>query len=743
MPLIEAEATPGTTFIKPGCWLREVDGERQVWLNWALFLTYLPGDAASQRFAAACLALAGVAPKTKIADAFGYHRNYVAKLVARLEGQGLEGMLEGKRGPRGPHKLHAYIRRRARELRRQGLSLQAIVRQLQQEWGISVTHTSVRRMVAGVEVRGNEGQVSLEGTWPLALPLRMVETTPSAVPKTTLPQQSVEAAPEEPPKVERATDVTPEAMELPQPVVKEGEEFSGAGGFLFYPALAALGLVEVFGKVYHKLASRCYGLREVVLALFFLWVMRFRSVEAFKGARRRDFGCLIGARRSPSVKTLRRKLEELVEQKQGHGLVMEMARRYAEGDIVELGVLYADGHMKPYYGSRSLGDVWSPQRRLPVPGLQQYFVNDREGRPLFFLTAQPQKTLTQILPKLVEHIRSVIGEQEFTLVFDRGGYSPKVFRVLRENKVHIITYRRKPFAPYPASVFSQKACQFKGKPQKFNLYDETVHLKGFGPLRNIAVLRDNGRQTHILTSDPKTEATLIACLMFNRWGQENFFKYMMEHYCLDALQGYGAEDVVEEVLVANPQRRALDDEIRKLRSEIKGTKEEIGGMMAKRASRAQLKSLRERLALMEEQLSALRKQRRQLPTKVPLSQTDKKLEGLDLEKKTVVDTIKMAAYNAEEWLLERLDRYYDDPRDIRQVLRILSGLRGHLWLRNDQLVVDLTPPEIPKYCRALLGLCAELNGLTTRFPGTPYLIRFAVAGTEVHTKPLHAATPMS
>jgi hypothetical protein len=91
---------------------------------------------------------------------------------------------------------------------------------------------------------------------------------------------------------------------------------------------------------------------------------------------------------------------------------------------------------------------------------------------------------------MVEHIRSVIGEQEFTLVFDRGSYSPKAFRRLREDKVHIITYRRKPFEHYPASAFSRQTCEFKGERRGFDLYETSVHLKEFGPVRNIAVLRE-------------------------------------------------------------------------------------------------------------------------------------------------------------------------------------------------------------------------------------------------------------
>ena len=749
MYLIEAESPNGTTFINSRCWLKDEGPMREVWLNYALFMRYPREDTVSQRLAVACLARTKVAPKTEIARAFGYHRNYVGRLVAELEEQGIEAMLTGKRGPKSPRKFHVEIRKRVWQLRKQGLGFGVIARRLRKEWGVRISRRSMGRILqqAMVGVKEDNPQASLDGTWPLAMPLGTVEALPSAALETPISsEQSTEAA-AAPTKVEDSAEVMPEAEKQPvepvEPEFTEDREFSGAGGFLYYSALAALGLVDVFQKVYHRLAARRYGLRELVLTLFFVWVMGFSSVESLKRAQRRDLGCLIGASGSPVVKTVRRKLQDLAEQKQGHRLVMEMAHRYVDGDIVDVGVLYADGHMKPYYGSRSLGEVWSPQRRMPVSGIQQYFVNDGNGQPLFFLTPQPNQSLTQMLPRLVEHIRSVIGEREFTLVFDRGGYSPKVFRVLREDKVHIITYRRKPFDLYPASAFSRQTCEFKGKHCEFDLYETTVHLKEFGPMRNIAILREKGRQTHILTTDQKTEPALIACLMINRWGQENFFKYMLEHYSLDALHGYGEAAMSEELVVANPERQAMDREIRGLRSQVKALREQMGTLVARNAVEEQLEPLRQQMAFLEGQIKELARRRRQMPRRVPLGETPLKLEGLDLEKKVIMDTTKMAAYNAEEWLLQRLNDYYDDPRDTRQVLRTFTELKGRLRRRNDDIIVDLNSPDIPKYRQALEGLCAKLNVLSTCFPQTPYHIKFAVAGTEMHTKPHNSAAPMS
>jgi len=745
MPLIQAENPNGITYINRRCWLKDEGPEREVWVNHALFLRYPREDTVSQRLAVACLARAKVAPKTAIARAFDYHRNYVGRLAAELDGRGVEAMLTGKRGPKGPRKLHAEIRKRVCQLHKQGLGFGVIAQQVRKEWRVSISRRSIERILqtAMVETKDHNPQALLDGNWPLALPLGTAKALPSASMEPLISSETGAAAT----KVEDSPEAVPQVEEQPMQPVKltftEDRDFSGAGSFLHYAALATLGLVDVFQKVYRGLACRRYGLREFVLTLYFLWVMGFPSLESLKRTPRRDLGCIIGASCSPVVKTAQRKLQDLAEQKQGHRLVMEMAQRYVDGDIVDVGVLYADGHMKPYYGSRSLGEVWSPQRRMPVTGIQQYFVNDGNGQPLFFLTPQPNQSLTQMLPRLVEHIRSVIGEREFTLVFDRGGYSPKIFRLLCGNNVHIITYRRKPFDLYPSSVFNRQSCEFKGVSREFDLYETTVHLKEFGTMRNIAILREKGRQTHILTTDQETEAAFIACLMINRWRQENFFKYMIEHYSLDMLHGYGGAAISEEFVVANPERKAMDKEVKELRSQIKGLREQVGALVVRDAAEGQWEPLRQQMNFLDGRLKDLIRRRRQTPRRVPLGETSLKIEGLNLEKKVIQDTVKMAAYNAEEWLLQRLNEHYDDPRDIRQVLRIFTGLKGRLRRRNDDIIVDLNPPDLPKYRHALEGLCTKLNSLSTCFPGTPYHIKFAVAGMEMHTKPHSPTGPMS
>ena len=54
----------------------------------------------------------------------------------------------------------------------------------------------------------------------------------------------------------------------------------------------------------------------------------------------------------------------------------------------------------------------------------------------------------------------------------------------------------------------------------------------------------------------------LAVSLFARWSQENFFRYMREHYSSDRLIEYGTEPVPDAISVVNPAWRKLDSQIR-------------------------------------------------------------------------------------------------------------------------------------------------------------------------------------
>src|SRR2546428_13964946 len=66
----------------------------------------------------------------------------------------------------------------------------------------------------------------------------------------------------------------------------------------------------------------------------------------------------------------------------------------------------------------------------------------------------------------------------------------------------------------------------------------------------------------MLTTNFQSSMTTLAVSLFARWCQENFFRYMREHYGLDRLVEYGTETIPDAVSVVNPLWRTLDSQVR-------------------------------------------------------------------------------------------------------------------------------------------------------------------------------------
>ena len=81
-------------------------------------------------------------------------------------------------------------------------------------------------------------------------------------------------------------------------------------------------------------------------------------------------------------------------------------------------------------------------------------------------------------------------------------------------------------------------------------------------LREIRKLTDSGHQTSILMTNFQAPMTTLAVSLFARWTQENFFRYMREHFSLDCLIEYGTEAIPDAISMVNPAWSKLDGELR-------------------------------------------------------------------------------------------------------------------------------------------------------------------------------------
>ena len=95
-------------------------------------------------------------------------------------------------------------------------------------------------------------------------------------------------------------------------------------------------------------------------------------------------------------------------------------------------------------------------------------------------------------------------------------------------------------------------------------------------MREVRVQREDGRQTPILTNRQDLTVVEVAYRMFNRWRQENYFKYMGEEFALDALVEYGADEVAEGTDRRNPAWLALTRRLKKAKAAVTALRTELG-----------------------------------------------------------------------------------------------------------------------------------------------------------------------
>ena len=201
--------------------------------------------------------------------------------------------------------------------------------------------------------------------------------------------------------------------------------------------------------------------------------------------------------------------------------------------------------------------------RISMSATSDYWVNDSAGDPLFVVTAEANADLVKMLPGILAQVRALVGKRRLTVVFDRGGYSPKLFQQIIAANFALLTYRKGRYRRIPRKAFQACRTRRGGRITTYVLADQEVRLlNGKLRLRQITRLRDNGHQTPILTSRRDLPAAQVAYRMFDRWRQEDFFKYLREEYALDALVEYAAvpDDPTREV--PNPAWAALDAQLR-------------------------------------------------------------------------------------------------------------------------------------------------------------------------------------
>ena len=521
------------------------------------------------------------------------------------------------------------------------------------------------------------------------------------------------------------------------PLFRAGQQVPGAGVLLALPSLLATGVFTAARQVYGSIGPAFYGLRTTLLTLLLMALLRIKRAEALKEHSPTDLGRLLGLDRAPEVKTLRRKLTRLARLGGAEPLGRLLAERRVALRGSALGFLYLDGHVRVYHGQRRLPKAHVARMRLALPATTDYWVNDQQGDPLFVVTAEANAGLVRMLPQLLGDVRALVGERRVTVVFDRGGWSPKLFADLVRQGFDLLTYRKGRVRRVPRRRFREHVGIFDGRKVQYHLADQGVRLlKGRLRLRQVTRLRDD-HQTPIVTSRRDLPAVEVAYRMFERWRQENFFKYLREEFLLDALVDYQIEPDDPAREVPNPAWAALDAKLREARGELARLQQRYGTAAlanpehrrpTMRGFKIAHGQLAQAIRAASRRVRALERQRARLPRRIPVGQrTDEPVIKLATERKHLTDLLKMVAYQAESDLLHAVAPHYQRHEDEgRTLVQTALAAAADLEVTETELRVTLAPLSSAHRSRAIAAVCPELNGTETLFPGTRLRLRYAI-----------------
>jgi prepilin-type processing-associated H-X9-DG protein len=723
----EVRNPEGIQVVNERCMIRTQDGHRVVLVSGIVLASYAVTDCMAQAHAMVSLVEQGWASQQQVANALGCSTRTVRRDQRRFENGGLAALGHGGGYPKGQWRLSGERSRWIHRLKADGHSNREIARRA------GVSEMAIRKLLRRLNWKGAQEQLDL-------IPVENATPANPNLSAFRVVTQSAPASQDTDPS-DRSADRLLARLGLLEdalPLFGSARAVPRAGVLLALPVLIASGVFECAQKIYGSLGPSFYGLRTSLLTLLLMALWRIKRPENLKEYSPQNLGRVLGLDRAPEVKTLRRKLASLAATGRAAQFGDALAQRRVQLRGKAMGFLYVDGHVRVYHGQHALPKAHVARMRISMPATSDYWVNDSSGDPLFVVTAAANAGLVKMLPGILGQVRKLVGKRRVTVVFDRGGFSPKLFQQIIATGFDLLSYRKGRYPRIPRSGFSAHTARCGGRKVCYVLADQEVRLlKGKLRLRQVTRRMENGHQTPILTTRRDLAAAQVAYRMFERWRQENFFKYLREEYALDALAEYAAvpDDPTREV--PNPAWAALDAQLRQAWARVDRLQSEYGlealnnleqKHRTMRGFKVAYGKLGEKIWVAWQQVLQLEKRRAAVPRRVPVQEaTDKPIVKLAPERKHLTNLIKMVAYQAESDLLRLVAPHYHRADDEgRTLIQAALSSVADLKVTKRELRVTLAPQSSPHRTRAIAALCAELNREKTLFPGSSLRLRYAI-----------------
>ena len=312
---------------------------------------------------------------------------------------------------------------------------------------------------------------------------------------------------------------------------------------------------------------------------------------------------------------------------------------------------------------------------------------------------------------------------------------------MKKKRIACISYHKFPDKDWPVDEFYTKKVKLaSGEEVTLCLAERGIFLSKLLWVREIRKLSEGGHQTSILATDFTSDFEKIAVAMFARWSQENFFKYMIEHYNLDRLVDYSTKSIPDTIQVTNPKYRQLTSELKSKTTKRSRHLAKFGALNLEAPIETvqmeiyqKLKSsLQDEISYLDREITDLKIQRQKVQQHIKVSDLPKeqRFSQLSAQTKNFVDTIKMIAYRAETAMADLARESIARSQDARALLRSIYTTEVDLIPSEKFLTVRLHHQGLHCSDEVVRNICTTLNETNTVFPGTKLQLFYELVSSK-------------
>ena len=447
-------------------------------------------------------------------------------------------------------------------------------------------------------------------------------------------------------------------------------------------------------------------------------------------------------------------------------------------DINRVTDFYYDPHSKHYTGIYKILIGWCASVNGIAKVLHCDYIHTADGMPVFVSYNDNFHDLREeerYLKTITQMIECYDITKRITLVFDRGIYGIETFLAIEKNPtIDLITWEK----DYKSNSHTIKKDEWK----EFSLiryrnsshdtqkYDFEYYKEYFDKDEKIVRIivrakNPKGRiiEVSVIATDTERDPQEIIQLIFNRWIQENSFKYLLSHFGLDQIISYATVDY-EKLQQDIKDKEMLNGKYKAVTSLKKAVTSKIEKLLFKQhllsKNKKELIRLESEIITTEgqqncskETLKELKKKRSSLKTKISKDQKkdfelqiehyskeweelieehkdiqknisrlsyciENDYKCLNTKKKSVIDALKIFAHNCYWYYFRTFRKLYNNFRDDHAYFRNIVQSDGIVKEEKRKIIVALKPKAhlAPKLVNTIDNILMEINQSDLQMP---------------------------